>query len=155
MLQYRQHLVADSTHKKWMKFDFIVTGSIFLQSYWVSDKVFQNMQCLKSQTHQKCDFRKHLVTLDLRWDTGYCAPIRAAGISKILEWSNLYGGHLPLPPPFLIGIRLISGFWINLSAIKLVGTSFHVPIYSDGPCNVRHPSDLWAGQFSQYVLQLI
>ena len=31
---------SDSTHQKWMKFAFIVTGSIFLQSYWVSDNVF-------------------------------------------------------------------------------------------------------------------
>ena len=30
---------SDSTHQKWMKFAFIVTGSIFLQSYWVSDNV--------------------------------------------------------------------------------------------------------------------
>ena len=28
---------SDSTHQKWMKFVFIVTGSIFLQSYWVLD----------------------------------------------------------------------------------------------------------------------
>ena len=30
---------SDSTHQKWMKFAFIVTCSIFLQSYWVSDIV--------------------------------------------------------------------------------------------------------------------
>ena len=31
---------SDSTHQKWMKFAFIVTCSIFLQSYWVSDNVY-------------------------------------------------------------------------------------------------------------------
>ena len=31
---------SDSTHQKWMKFAFIVTGSSFLQSYWVSDNAF-------------------------------------------------------------------------------------------------------------------
>ena len=30
---------SDSTHQKWMKFAFIVTGSIFLQSYWVLDRL--------------------------------------------------------------------------------------------------------------------
>ena len=30
---------SDSTHEKWIKFAFMVTGSIFLQSYWVSDNV--------------------------------------------------------------------------------------------------------------------
>ena len=30
---------SDSTHQEWMNFVFIVTGSIFLHSYWVSDIV--------------------------------------------------------------------------------------------------------------------
>ena len=30
---------SDSTHQKWMKFAFIDTCSIFLQSYWVSDNM--------------------------------------------------------------------------------------------------------------------
>ena len=30
---------SDSTHQKWMEFVFIVTCSIFLQSYWVPDNV--------------------------------------------------------------------------------------------------------------------
>ena len=30
-------------NEKWMKFAFIVTGSIFLQSYWVSDNVYQDI----------------------------------------------------------------------------------------------------------------
>ena len=38
---YFFNINPNSTHQKWMKFIFIVTGSIFLQSYWVSDNVFK------------------------------------------------------------------------------------------------------------------
>ena len=34
---------SDSTHQNWIKFAFIVTCSIFLQSYWVSDNVYFNL----------------------------------------------------------------------------------------------------------------
>ena len=33
---------SDSKHQEWMKFAFIVTGSIFLHSYWDSDNVLRN-----------------------------------------------------------------------------------------------------------------
>ena len=37
---------SDSTRQKWMKFAFTVTGSIFLQSYWVLDNVASHWLCL-------------------------------------------------------------------------------------------------------------
>ena len=40
---------SDFTHQKWMKFAFIVTGSIFLQSYWVLDNVKRNDHMLKKK----------------------------------------------------------------------------------------------------------
>ena len=44
VLQYRQHLAeVYSTHQKWMKFAFIVTCSIFLQSYWVLNNVMRHI----------------------------------------------------------------------------------------------------------------
>ena len=38
---------SDSTHQKWMKFAFIVTCSIFFQSYWVSDIVARNLSSVR------------------------------------------------------------------------------------------------------------
>ena len=48
---WNQFLVvnSDSTHQKWMKFTFIVTGSIFLQSQWVLDRVWP-FEILKLKT---------------------------------------------------------------------------------------------------------
>ena len=35
---------SDSAHQKWMKFAYIVTGSIFLQSYWVLNNITHDVR---------------------------------------------------------------------------------------------------------------
>ena len=70
---------SDSTHQKWINFAFIVTGSIFLQSYCVSDNVSGSSPCRfvcyfefsfwKARTYFKYEKYKpncHAIVL-LRW----------------------------------------------------------------------------------------
>ena len=52
-MKYFLTINSDSTTQKWMKFAFIVTGSIFLQSYWVLDNVVEAAPDLMSIPHDK------------------------------------------------------------------------------------------------------
>ena len=60
LCKYFLTINSDSSHQKWMKFAFIVTGSIFLQWYRVLDRVI---------TVKKPCFRNYFTTMCIFWCT--------------------------------------------------------------------------------------
>ena len=65
---------SDSTHQKLMRFAFIVTGSIFLQWYWVSDRVRHRTII---ETKYNSFFRKRVTMVQQQSPSAFQAMILA------------------------------------------------------------------------------